>query len=121
MANLTTVLRRVGDTAYFDSDEVVDVNAIGHFGNRPMHVAATWGDCEAIDILVAAGARLDDKGEHGFTPLMEAAAQGHLAACERLVEHGAASTRNDQGDLPSQHALLLGHVELAEWLASRGF
>lgn len=121
MSALSEVLKRVGDVADFADVEVTDPNTLGYFRNRPLHVAAVWGDCGAIRILVEAGARIDEPGEHGFTPLMEATAQGNLEACELLVSLGALPVRNEWGQLPSEHAAVDGKSELAAWLASNGF
>jgi uncharacterized protein len=121
MSTLPEVLKRVGDVSYFVDIEVTDANTLGYFGNRPLHVAAVWGDCEAIGILVQSGARIDEAGEHGFTPLMEATAQGHIEACKLLVSLGARPVRNNDGQLPSQYAATGGKEELAAWLAANGF
>ncbi|NIN34750.1 MAG: ankyrin repeat domain-containing protein, partial [Gammaproteobacteria bacterium] len=51
-------------------------NVVGADSTKPIHVAAAWGDCEAISILVDAGADINARGERGFTPLMEAVVQG---------------------------------------------
>ncbi len=50
----------------------IDVNEVGYDNDRPLHVAAMWGDVEAIDMLVAAGAEVDARGEFNFTPLRNA-------------------------------------------------
>ena len=121
MATLAEVLKRVGDVAYFSGIDVTSPNTRGLFNNYPLHVAAVWGDCDAIAVLVQAGARLDELGEHEFTPLMEATAQGHFDACKLLVALGAKPVRNDDGQLPSEYAAIGGEEELASWLASHGF
>jgi len=111
----------VADVADFTDIEVTDPNTLGYFSNRPLHVAAVWGDCEAISVLVQAGARINEPGEHRFTPLMEATAQGNTDACKLLVSLGALPLRNDWGELPSEHAAVAGRKELASWLAENGF
>jgi len=120
MHNLEEILSRVESVADFSGISVTDANTKGLFKNRPLHVVAVWGDCEAIEILVRAGAKVDERGEHGFTPLMEATAQGHLAACKILVELGAGPIRNDDGQLPSEYAQIGGSRELASWLSAHG-
>jgi len=72
MSTIEGLLRRIGGTAYFSGVKVAGPNTPGLFGTTPLHIAATWGDCEAIRMLVEAGAALDAQGEFGFTPLMEA-------------------------------------------------
>ena len=121
MTSLSEVLKRVGDVADFCGIEVTGPNMRGLFNNYPLHVASVWGDCDAIAVLVAAGARVNEPGEHGFTPLMEATAQGNLEACKLLVSLGAAAVRNEDSQLPSEYAAAGGEPELASWLSARGF
>lgn len=72
-------------------------------------------------MLVQAGARLDQPGERGFTPLRVATAQGPLEACKLFVALGATPVRNEDGQLPSESAAVGGKQELASWLAAHGF
>jgi uncharacterized protein len=118
---LDEILERVADTADFAGIDVRDPNVPGLFGNRPLHVVSCWGDCEAILALVAAGARIDEQGEHGFTPLMEAVAQGHRSAAALLIELGARPIRNDDGQSPSEYASIGDAPDLAGYLAERGY
>ncbi len=75
-----------------------EINSKGIFGNTPLKVAAVWGDAEAIELLLAAGAHIDEKNEHGHTALHHAAAQGNIKAVEVLVANGANATiQNDDG------------------------
>ncbi len=121
MDALTQLLRKIGDVAVFSGIEITDANTRGLFNNHPLHVAAVWGDCDAIQLLIDSGARIDQSGEHGFTPLMEAVAQNHREATALLISLGAEPLRNNDGELPSEHARLCGHVDLANVLAERGF
>ena len=120
-SSLTDVLQRVGQVPDFSGITVTDANTLGHFKARPLHTAAAWGDCEAIEILLKAGAAIDQPGEHGFTALMEAVAQNHAAACKLLVALGAGPVPNDDGHLPSEYAVIGGNLELAQWLQAKGF
>ena len=121
MNALKEILRKVGAVADYSGIEVTDPNTRGLFGTFPLHVAATWGDCEAITILVASGARINQKGEHGFSPLMEAVAQGHADAAKLLISLGAEAIPNDDGNSPSQYAAIGGYNELAQYLSQQGF
>lgn len=120
MVTLSEVLKRVSDTAEFAHAPAVSANHSGLFGNFPLHVAACWGDCEAISVLAHAGTNVDQRGEHGFSPLMEAVAQGHRDAALPLISLGATAVRNDDGQLPSQYALMDGDAELSALLAQHG-
>lgn len=120
MDNLKELFSRISSVPDYSGIAVTDANTRGRFSTRPLHVAAVWGDCEAIRQLVVAGARIDDTGEHGFTALMEAVAQNHVDAAKLLIELGASAVRNDDGQLPSEYALSTGNHELAEYLRKNG-
>jgi uncharacterized protein len=121
MRSVSDVLKAVSSTPDFFGVEVIDANTRGLHANCPLHVAAVWGDCEAISVLVAAGARIDQPGEHGFTPLMEAIGQGNIEAVRHLISLGAGARPNDHGDTPCQYAKICGNEQLASYLAENGF
>ncbi|WP_347261041.1 ankyrin repeat domain-containing protein [Rudaea sp.] len=121
MRSVIDVLKEVSSVADFCGIDATDANTKGLFNNYPLHVAAVWGDCEAISLLASAGARVNQKGEHGFTPLMEAVGQGHFEAVKQLIELGAEPLPNDHGDTPSQYARISGNEPLANYLAKNGF
>jgi len=56
--------------------ECSGVNSLSLFGGRPIHIAATRGDVEEIELLLSHGADIDCKGEHGYTALHDAVEQG---------------------------------------------
>jgi uncharacterized protein len=121
MRTVEDILASVATVPDFAGVTVTSPNTSGNFATYPLHVAAAWGDCEAIRLLVSAGAVVNQPGEHGFTPLMEAVAQCHSDAAMELISLGAAPTRNDAGEIPSEHAAVLGHQHLAARLRSMGF
>ena len=121
MRNVIDVLKEVSSVADFCGIEATDVNTMGLFNNYPLHIVAVWGDSEAISLLVAAGARVNQRGEHGFTPLMEAVGQGHFEAVKKLIALGAEPLPNDQGTRPSQYARISKNESLANYLDENGF
>jgi len=54
-----------------------------------MHLAASEGHSEMIDLLRQKGLAIDAKDKGGNTPLDNACRYGNLAAAKRLEEHGA--------------------------------
>jgi ankyrin repeat protein len=120
MRTLAEIYREVESVPDFTGVSVTEPNALGHFSNRPLHVAAVWGDCEAIQLLVEAGANINEQGEHGFTPLMEAVAQSNVDAAKLLVQLGASALPNSDGDSPSQYASIVGNTALSEFLRKHG-
>jgi ankyrin repeat protein len=49
-------------------DRGADATTIDSDGNTALHGAAVWGSNAAVEMLVAAGAKLDVKNERGLTP-----------------------------------------------------
>ena len=98
-----------------------DVNTKGRFGNTPLKIAAVWGDVDAIELLVAAGARINERNEDGMTALHHAAAQNHPQAVKKLIALGASvDTRDDDGKTPLELARILGNDDVIESLAKDG-
>jgi ankyrin repeat protein len=102
--SLEELLLAISDVLVLE-DRAISVTEIGYCGDTPLHVAAIWGDVQAIDMLVLAGADLDAPGEFHFTPLRHAVGQGHVEAARRLLELGASTqTRGDWGRTPEELA-----------------
>ena len=78
-----------------------------------LHVAAAADDVARIDLLLAAGARVDALDDHRWTPLHRAARAGSLAAADRLLARGAdLATRDADGRTPLHVAAIFGQVEM---------
>lgn len=103
-ASLEELLLAISDVLVLET-RTIDVNEIAYDKDRPLHVAAIWGDVQAIDMLVAAGAEVDARGEFQFTPFRHAVGQGRVQAARRLLELGASPhTRGDWGGTPGELA-----------------
>src|SRR3954471_6394483 len=106
--SLEELLLAISDVLVLEK-RAIGVNEVGYNNHRPLHVAAVWGDVQAIEMLVAAGAEVDTRGEFHFTPLREAVGQGHVAAARRLLELGASPhARGDWGGTPEELARTKG-------------
>jgi uncharacterized protein len=115
------ILRRYKDEDLpaFCGVELKDVNQVGNFGERPLHVASTRGIIEEIAALIEAGAEVNAPGELGNTPLHEAVGQGHVEAIRFLLDHGACpATENEDGLTPLDIAKLRNGFEAAALLES---
>lgn len=74
---------------------------------------------EIVEMLLAAGADIEQRGVNDWTPLHYAAARNDVRAVELLLAKGAdpaARTRIDELTTPLQEAERLGHREVAEIL-----
>jgi ankyrin repeat protein len=67
----------------------IDVRTKNAAGDTPLHLAALWGDEEAVGQLLQAGAYVDEPGAGGRTALYYAILEGHLGVAERLIAAGA--------------------------------
>ncbi len=95
-------------------DAGVDVDVIngraanGDGGNTALWFAAQGPPPSGVGVarlLIAAGAEINRRCEHGRTALQMAAAWGHLEVVQLLIRHGADPTlRDDDGQTPSEIA-----------------
>ena len=102
------VLNRVRDTADFGYVTFDDVNATNALGDNALHCVCVWGDIEAARVLVEAGININQKGEHGFTPLAVAEDFGHSGVAELLRSLGA--IRAGSLDTPSDPGSRAAHL-----------
>lgn len=101
--SVAEVLEKVRDSAveFSNLDNPPLVNSVGFFGNTPLHVAITWGDLEAVKLLVENGADINLAGELGETPLHHAIAMAEFQVARYLVILGAnQNVLNSEGKLP---------------------
>ncbi len=87
-------------------------------GVTPLSVASFNGYREAVELLLASGAKLDlVESRWGWTPLMRAARNGHAEVVKLLLSHGASKTTKDRdGKTAYDHAHEAGQVEVARLL-----
>jgi len=112
--SLEELLLAISDVLVLE-ERPIRVDEVGYDSDRPLHVAAIWGDVQAIEMLIAAGAEVDVRGEDNFTPLYNAVNQGHVAAARRLLELGASP--HIEGDWGGTPADLARRGDVAEMIA----
>jgi cytohesin len=87
-------------------------------GHTPLHVAAVCGQAGAAELLIKRGARVDAKGDWGWTPLHMA---GSRNVAQALVANGADVNSGVGGDgTPLYSAALFGRRDVAEYLIEQG-
>jgi len=81
----------------------------GTTGDTPLHVVCSWGDLEAVRLLLDAGAEVNAVGDIGRTPLFCVLASGNVDIVRALIAAGADLTHRDEfGDRALDVALLAG-------------
>jgi ankyrin repeat protein len=84
---------------------------------QPLHAATAGRHREIALLLIAAGAELDGRQRHGWTPLLAAADHGDGDVVAALLAAGAdPSAANDDGLRPADAARAKGHAALADEL-----
>ena len=86
----------------------------GTFERTPLHVAASKGSIEVLELLVARGVDVDVVSRRGFTPLHRAIFFREKEAAKKLLELGA------DGSGPTVLSLVTGNEEWIEFLRAHG-
>ena len=91
------------------------------FGRTALHYASTGPFLPTVEFLLKKGANpnLVDSEEH-FTPIMFAAAEGHIDVVQILLKyHADPSLKDIDGDTAESFARQNGHEEVADLLKSK--
>jgi ankyrin repeat protein len=121
MRTIDELYNEIATVPDFFGHNITSPNHKNGYGDSLLHAAAVWDDEEAIDLLLREGADINVKGEHGYTPLLDAVAQGNLIAVTSLLKHGANAISNDDGDTPLELARRGNDWEMENLLISKGF
>lgn len=98
-----------------------DVNRKNKQGWTPLHFATVRGKTECAEVLVARGARLDERTGTEKTALHFAADRGFLEIVRLLVESGAdIGAVDNEGWTPLHYAAEKDRVAVAEYLIEQG-
>ena len=98
-----------------------DINAKDQFGRTPLHNAASKGQKELAERLIAEGADINAKDNDCYTPLHLAAGYGQKDVVELLIVNGAKiNARNKDGNTPLYAATFFNHKDVADLLRKHG-
>ena len=99
------------------------VNSYSEDGFQPLGLAAYFGQMEALEYLIKAGAELNSttRNKTARTPLQLAIEGAHVEISRILLENGASpNVRDESGDTPLHTAARRGDVELVRNLLFGG-
>jgi uncharacterized protein len=99
-----------------------DVNAVQPDGGTALLWAIHWGDAEAVDLLLKAGADVKVANRLNATPLYLAAESGNDVIVRKLLEAGADPNQTvlSEGETPLMFAARSGNVEAMRLLLDKG-
>lgn len=89
LPSVRELLNQVQSTADFYYVQFESINDTNVFGDNALHCVCVWGDDAAARLLVENGININQRGEHGFTPVRVAAECGHNGIVEFLISNGA--------------------------------
>lgn len=116
MRSLKDIFEEIQTVPDFFGHTIDSVNYKNGYDDAPLHIVANWGDCEAISLLIEAGADINAIGERGYSPLHCASEQNHPNAIVLLISLGAKIQLDDDGYSPIELAQLLENAEAIEAL-----
>jgi len=101
-------------------DKGANVNAAAGQGTA-LHWAARWGQPGVAELLIARGADLEARYEHGGTPLHDAVAVGYEKVAALLLEKGAdVNAKSGAGGMPLHDAVANRRKSIVELLLAKG-
>ncbi len=115
-----------GDMSRVQALVRADASAITQPANNrdrslPLHIAATSGQLEIIEYLIANGAAIDGHDRDQSTPLMVACLHGQVEAAKALLQHGAVVDQADlNGATAVSFAMNSGNMEVIRLLLEAG-
>ncbi|KAJ5481401.1 hypothetical protein N7475_000213 [Penicillium sp. IBT 31633x] len=121
LKRLHTVVEEIGAIAQNMSefDRVEFVNRLDDIQNTPLDYAITTPSSTIVNILISAGARVDDTDRLGYTPLMNACHLGRDEVVHCLVDRRADIRATNNYSLSVLECIVIGESRTKEALLPR--
>lgn len=96
------------------------LHSADRYGKTGLHIAATHGHYQMVEVLLGQGAEINATDKNGWTPLHCAARAGHLDVVKLLVESGGSpKTETNLGCAPIWFAASEGHNDVLKYLMEK--
>jgi len=89
MKSIEQVFRQCEKTGAWYGIEITNFTQRNDLGDSVLHTVCSWGDVNAVKILVAAGADVNARGDQGATPLFNAVIGDSSEVVSFLLSVGA--------------------------------
>ncbi|CAG8058616.1 unnamed protein product [Penicillium nalgiovense] len=121
LKRVQNVVQEIGTIAQNmpEFDRVEFVNQHDNIQNTPLDYAITTSSSTIVNILVSAGARIDDTDRLGYTPLMNACHLGREEVVHCLVDGGADIRATNSFNLSVLECIVIGESRTKEALLQR--
>ena len=83
------VLDQCEKTAAWFGIEISSLDQRNHLGDTPLHTVCSWGEVDPVRVLLDAGAKVNERGDRGCTPLFNAVIGESAGVVNQLLERGA--------------------------------
>ena len=91
------------------------------FGMTALHVAASKGNKEIVELLLTRGADIEAREDTGRTALHTAAFRGYMEIVKFLLEKGAKiNAQTNDGKTPLDWAIINTKIDIAEAIRAAG-
>lgn len=96
------------------------LHSADRYGKTGLHIAATHGHYQMVEVLLGQGAEINATDKNGWTPLHCAARAGHLDVVQLLVQSGASpKSETNLGSAPIWFAASEGHNDVLKYLMEK--
>ncbi|KAF4772005.1 hypothetical protein HAV15_011147 [Penicillium sp. str.  len=115
------IVQEIGSIAHNmrEFDRVEFVNRHDDIQNTPLDYAITTSSSNIVDMLISAGARIDDTDRLGYTPLMNACHLGRDEIVHCLVDRGADIQATNNFNLSALEFIMIGESRAKKTLLQR--